>query len=237
MNMASQVMYSSVQLVQLDSNNQPKGIASGCLVRCKGKTILLTVEHVTGNHGNWAIQLDYDKARGVKCYQLGAMNFLKRLSGSAGTLETIDFSYAIVPEDLKVCRQSLTLSGETTATHEVPVFVGPFEVLPTSTELFAFAGSVMPTTYENVYDQDRPVLDCELAIYTGLTFLRTEGDFHVFKLPFSHSGHPNFKGCSGAPILNGKGHPVALVASGIDTTDEIFGVALNHFMPIIEMTI
>lgn len=230
-------MHSSVQLVQLDSNKQPMGIASGCLVRCKGKTVLLTVEHATGNHGNWAIQLDYDKARGVKCYQLGAMNFLKRISVPAGTLETIDFSYAVVPDDLKACRQSLTLSGETNSTHEVSVYVGPFDVLPTSTERYAFSGAVMPSTYDNMYDQNRPVLDCELAAYTGLTFLRTEGDFHVFKLPFSHPGHLYFKGCSGAPILNGRGHPVALVSSGIIQQDEIFGIALDRFMPIIEATL
>lgn len=237
MNMASQVMHSSVQLVQLDSNKQPMGIASGCLVRCKGKTVLLTVAHATGNHGNWAIQLDYDKARGANCYQLGAMNFLRRLSVPSGTLETVDFSYAIVPDDLKVCRQLLTLSGETTSTHEIPVFVGPFELLPTSTDLFAFEGSVMPTTYGNVFDPSRPVLDCELMAYKNLTFLRTDGDYHVFKLPFNHPGHPYFKGCSGAPILNGRGCPVALVSYGIIETDEIYGVSLNRFVPIIEATI
>lgn len=237
MSTADQIMYSSVQLCQLDSNRQPTGIASGCLVRCNGKRLILTVEHVTGNQGKWAIQLEYDKKHGVKCYQLGAMNFLMRFTIPDGSSVTLDFSYASVPDDLRAYRHFVTPSGDTISKHEVSVYNGPFDVQPTSTDLFSFAGSVLPQIYGNACDPSKPILDCELALYTGLTFLRTEDDFHVFKLPFGHPGHPYFKGCSGAPILNGMGHPVALVSYGNIPTDEIFGIALNHLMPIIEATI
>ena len=69
----------------------------------------------------------------------------------------------------------------------------------------------------------------ELRVYDSLTYLRTEGDNLVFKLPFNHPGHLEFRGCSGAPIINGAGMPVALLTGGSITTNEIYGVSLAMY--------
>ena len=75
----------------------------------------------------------------------------------------------------------------------------------------------------------------ELKIYTELAYLRTEGDYFVFKLPFKHPGHEHFQGCSGAPILNADGQPVALVCCGEESNDEIWGISLEKFKVAIDI--
>ncbi|MFI3035873.1 hypothetical protein ACH54D_03210, partial [Atlantibacter hermannii] len=69
----------------------------------------------------------------------------------------------------------------------------------------------------------------EPRIYTGLEYLRTEGDYHYFKLPFKHPGHQHFQGCSGAPIIGEDGKLVALVCGGNIDTDELWGISLKAY--------
>jgi hypothetical protein len=198
---------------------------------------LLTVAHVTDNNGNWAIQLEYDRAQGAKCFQIGALNYLMSFSLPNATANKVDFAYALVPTDLKAYRHFLTPQGDTLAKHEVTVYPSPFFDLPSSDGEFAFAGAVMPKIANNIFQPERPILDTELRAYTGLKYLRTESDFHVFKLPFDHPGHIHFQGCSGSPILTEAGRPVALVSWGDEKAHEIYGVALDRLMPIIEATL
>lgn len=233
-----EIISSSLQLCQLSADKMPVGIASGCLVECGNRRLLLSVQHATGNQGNWAIQLEYDQSHNAtKLYQIGAMNFIDKLTIPDGKIETLDFAYAAVPNDLVAYRHFVTLIGETTAKHEVVVYPGPFDATPSLTDSYSFSGAVLPSTYGNVFNASRPIFDCELLGYRGLSFVRTEGDFHVFKLPFSHPGHIYFKGCSGAPILDSLGRPVALVTSGRDDSDEILGIALDRLMTIVGITL
>jgi len=44
-----------------------------------------------------------------------------------------------------------------------------------------------------------------------------------------HPGHDDFRGCSGAPIIDTKGNVVALVCHGDDASDEIFGISIKDY--------
>ena len=81
---------SSAQLWEVDEKKMPKGAASGCITNFMGRRFLLSVEHATGNQGNWAIELEYDKEKGAKLYQLGRMNFLLKFTLPDGNRETVD---------------------------------------------------------------------------------------------------------------------------------------------------
>ena len=98
---------SSVQLVRLNSQGLPNGIASGCLIDYSIKRILLTVSHATGDQGNWAIQLKYVPGKGTCTYQLGTMNFLAKGTLSKPKLENVDFSYVEVPMNIEAYRQEI----------------------------------------------------------------------------------------------------------------------------------
>jgi hypothetical protein len=218
------ILRSSAPLRRL-ANDVVTGSASGCLIDRQGSRMLLTVEHATGDELDWAIQLRFDASiKKTQLYRLGAMNFLT--SGVLGTqkLKTVDFAYAKVPSNLKAFRQDISEKQELISETEILVFAIDFATQPSSEDNYGFAGLVKTDVemHPNV-----TFVSSELRVYDSLTYLRTEGDNLVFKLPFNHPGHLEFRGCSGAPIINGAGMPVALLTGGSITTNEIYGVSVS----------
>lgn len=183
------------------------------------------------------MQMGYDKVRGAANYVVGAMNFIMRIDISTAKQTTLDFSYVEIPSDVVPTRHIVDLHGDTVSQEDILVFDAPFDTLPEVGESCSFEGAVKPSTYQNLFNKDRPVYETELMTYEGLNYLRREDDFLVFQLPFKHPGHEWFKGCSGAPILNSSGHPVGLISNGNLDADEIFATALDVLIPVIEATI
>jgi hypothetical protein len=73
------LILSSVPIRQLNEELIPQAFASACLIDYKGKRILLTVGHATGDMKNWAAEVKFEPDRGeTKLYQLGSMNFLRK---------------------------------------------------------------------------------------------------------------------------------------------------------------
>ncbi|MCL7931353.1 hypothetical protein [Halomonas llamarensis] len=226
---------SSVQLVRLNEKSLPAGIASGCLIDYLGRRILLTVSHATGDQGNWAIQQKYVPGRGTCNYQLGAMNFLAKATLSNPTLEDVDFSYVEVPSSFIAYRQEIEASDNSVKS-EKPINVHSPSLLdePDNSEEFGFCGMVMPSA-ENHFGQ--VYFGGEIRVYDQLRFLRTEDDYHFFKLPFSHPGHDHFKGCSGAPIMDRSGRLVALVCGGCQHTSEVWGISVKAYKTPIDILV
>lgn len=76
----------------------------------------------------------------------------------------------------------------------------------------------------------------ELRVYSGLSLLRMEDEYHVFSLPF-HPGHEHFQGSSGAPILSSTGSLVALVCRGCAKTNEIWGLSIRAYKTPIDILV
>ena len=76
-----------------------------------------------------------------------------------------------------------------------------------------------------------------LKVYEGLSYLRSEDDYHVFELPMSHPGHEFFKGASGAPVIDDLGQVVALVCAGCIDTDEIWAISLARFRTVLDILV
>ena len=73
-------------------------------------------------------------------------------------------------------------------------------------------------------------------IYTDLKYKEKQEDYYVFELPYEHPGDEHFQGCSGAPIIDTKGNVVALVCSGDEDTNLIYGISLKKFKVAIDAT-
>jgi hypothetical protein len=233
----TQLLQSSVPLCRLNAEKRPTGSGMGCLADYHGHRLLLTVEHTTGDGGNWAIQVqsEPDKIR-TQLYALGnTLNFLSNVSLITGEEEVIDFAYAKIPATLKPVRQDISdIAGKTTRQWPVTVFPLDFDLQATKEDIFGFSGLVKGQL------ELHPMVTffaSELKIYDGLKYLRTDRDKMVFKLPFEHPGHPEFKGCSGAPILNQAGMPIALLQGGCAETDEIYGISLSCYRTAIDILV
>lgn len=228
---------SSVPLVRLGSDGVPDGFASGALIDYGGRRMLLTVAHATGDQKRWAIQLAYIPGKGTVNHSLGAMNFLAKASLSAPKpkLEDIDFAYVEVPGALRAYRQQIR-TPENVVEAELPISIHAPTLadVPSADETFGFCGMVMPSPEKHL---GHTYVFGELRTYVGLTYLRTEGDYHVFALPFAHPGHEHFRGCSGAPIMSESGAMVALVCGSPGSSGEIWGISLRAYKTPIDILV
>jgi hypothetical protein len=117
----------------------------------------------------------------------------------------------------------------------ITVHTSSLEDIPKTDDTFGFCGMVMPESFKGHFG--RVYIAGDLPIYSGLSFLRTEYDYHVFSLPFTHPGHKYFKGCSGAPIMSSKGTLVALVCKGCKKTNEIWGISIKAYKTPIDILV
>lgn len=220
---------SSIPLRKLNSHLMPVSMASGCLIEYEGKKILLTVQHATGDFGDWAAEIRLDSQKGMEMHRLGAMNFLKMVSLTTLRSEDVDFAYTTVPVHINPVFQKVDQSGNILS--EIPRHICDpiFKSEPDRNESFGFSGHILPSRLNNF-------LLTDLAIYTELKYKGVQEDYYVFELPFQHPGHKYFKGCSGAPIIDTKGKLVALVCSGDEDKNLIYGISLRKYEIAIDAT-
>jgi hypothetical protein len=223
------ITLTSIPLRKLDANNKVIAIASGCLVDYFGHRLLLIVSHKSLAEGNWAIEIEYDRDKGTHLYQVGGLNYLARSNwATVNKIDTIDFSYVSVPSNLVSFYQEIDAGGYITKHVQRTVFNETLETQPNSEELYAFSGQIK-------HSKENWFLCSEPMTVIGLTFERSEGDFHYFKLPFPHPGHEAFHGCSGAPIIDSEGRVVALVCGGDTASNTIHGISLRDLRLVLDI--
>lgn len=216
------VKVSSLPLRRITANGMPDSVASGCIVSYRGRKFVLSVSHATGNGDSWTAEVRHVPGRGTELYRFGNINFLREYDITDGFGQDVDFSYSQVPTDFRAWFQVLDQSGAVLS--EEPRAEFDFERLePDPNQIFAFAGQI----HTRILSED--LLASEMVVYPGLRYERTDGGYHVFRLPVPHPGHDAFKGCSGAPILDMERRVVGLVCSGSIADNTISCVSLAHY--------
>jgi len=239
-----QIMESSVPLVRLGETDLsnfhetlPNDSASGCLFKHNDSVLIASVEHATGNEGgvnkkgqkgNWAVQLEFDtKNTKTILYKLGAMHYEKRISKYSNG-ETVDFSYKKLKEDFVAYRQNVNESLKIIDSYPIKIFDTSSIDLPRKGDKYGFCGLVKPVLEWHAHF-GYFIYEKLLNVYDDLEFIGEHDDVCVFQLPRKHPGHAAIEGCSGAPILNKEGNPVALVLGGDEEKDIIYGISLNSY--------
>lgn len=230
------LLFSSAPLLKVLPGQVPSGHASACLIDYRGKRILLTAAHATRDGGSWAVQTRYIPGKSTQLYGLGALHYLREVRlGEEAAERDIDFAYVVVPDEVAPQRQEIDpVSRKVTGQAPITIHSAPFAAEPTSEDRFGFCGL---TKLVEERHPGQVYVSGDLQVVGDMTFLRAEDDWLVFKLPTKHPGHEYFRGCSGAPILNGAGLPVALVCEGREETDEIYGVSLRTYQAAIDILI
>lgn len=225
------VQASSVPLIKVDKDGNPTGgIASGSLIQYADNRLLFSVFHATGISDRWLIRLRYDATRNrTDVFFAPQFNCFIETSPNAPIQGVVfDLSFIRVPPDIVPYFQHLRPSG-LVEERERPIFTSDLCEQPQKNMPYAFAGEVRP-----FFVPDCDILTVDHCTYPGLTFDRTEGVYHYFRLPVDHPDHDAFEGCSGAPIVGLDRRVVALVVGGDIEKNEIFGISMSAFKTAID---
>ncbi len=218
------MLVSSVPLRHLDEDGKPLGIASGCLVTCRGRRFVLSACHaVQPDSKGWAIELDHDSRKGTEMYWPTSFMYMAEMQKGSGVLEYVDFCFAEVAADLQPIHAHRTFFSVSDVRPRHIFEVEDFAE-PTVEGVFGFSGEVKPEKH------GLEAIATEMNVYPGLRYVRSEGADHIFQLPVDHPGHESFRGCSGAPIVDMDRRVVALVSSGSKEAGTITGVAISRAM-------
>ncbi|MDP3089166.1 MAG: hypothetical protein Q8N04_00680 [Nitrospira sp.] len=215
------VKLSSVPLKQLGHDDIPIGMASGCFVTYQGRKFILTASHaVKLNSSGWVIELGPDNRRGTEFYRVARFYYLSGINRESGQIVEVDFTFAEIPADLESTFYLLTPFGAMSARQSRHVFDLEAVRNPDIGERYAFTGEIKPSTGSSG-------LVTQPVIYPGLRYVENTGSYHRFILPVPHPGHDDFRGCSGASIVDTKRNLVGLVSGGIIDSNSILGIALS----------
>ncbi len=218
------VLVTSIPLRRLDVQKLPIGLACGCLIDYFGRRFLLTVQHAVNKSSNdWVVLLGYDHTKRMEFFRPNSFNYVAEMTRGSSSIRDIDFCYTEVGTDLLPVYQHATPLGGITDERPCHVFASDLTNLPSTDGIYAFAGHVKPF----LHGED--ALVTEMNVYPGLRYTHSEAEYHVFRLPVPHPGHEQFKGCSGAPIVDRNGNVVALVCNGDASANTIRGVSLARY--------
>ena len=160
-------------------------------------------------------------------HRLGLFNYVEEITKGSGQITEIDICYVEVGLNFKPSFQFRTpraLSDE----RPREIFSTACFAEPVTGVEYAFSGRVQPELHGKSSFASTP------TVYPGLTYVRSEGAYHIFKLPVEHPGHEFFQGYSGAPIVDMHGNVVALVCRGDVLSNTIRGVSTSRYLFAIE---
>lgn len=204
----------------------PIGIASGTLLDYGGERWLLSVAHATGNMGAWMMEMGLDEQGRPLLWSIGKMNFMGKLNFTRGTSAPLDMAYARVPADLQPNYDHIDKNEQYVGRLPRIILKSDLRTMPSKRKIYGFAGNIKGKTGPPVTVN---WFLTELACYVNLKFVGEDGDYYLFKLPFAHPGHDEFKGISGSPICDRQGNVVALVCGAGDEPDTIAGIKMEFF--------
>ena len=114
-------------------------------------------------------------AKELKYIRPGGFHHLGQMKLGSSQIDNIDFSYREVSSDLCSYFQEIHPSGAVLTEQVREVFRPDFLVQPSTTEIYGFAGQVMPEMHGT------SALVTQMHVYPGLKFIGTEDQYHVFE--------------------------------------------------------
>lgn len=240
----------SFSLHNLNKDSIPLDSASGSLVRYRGNKLFLTVSHATLKSGKWCFKVDTDKENNKVKYYCPIFRFLtkfqirsdiedkeyyKTLKEIIEFVNNVDFSYAFVPEDLVAKEEFIDNTHKKKIECEKVIYDLENIGIPNTNENYSFYGETK--TKINLHEK---IYSFTPKMVVDLKFLKKFDDFYVFKLNHiikDEQEAKDYKGCSGAPILNSEGNIVSLITHCKPNTPWIFGINLEKYKLAIDIDI
>jgi len=236
---------SSIQIYQADKKiMKPEGFGTGCIVRYLGHTLLLSVSHVTNDDGLTTFletnlppkenTTPLKPITGLVYYDvfkvadgMALRDFVNLIEDKA---ERIDVTFAKLIEQFKLKQHAIDFGYFQIEECDKLILDLDDATVPDIDKTYSFYGKVRPE-YQDINLKMTPTLK------NGLKFHRTNGYFHMFLAPEIIKDKDDYRGCSGAPILDSEGKIVALACKIIKNTKIVYGFSIQECMKLIKLTI
>jgi len=211
----------SVPLMEVNKHDLPVDAGSSCILDFGEKNILITVQHVPKNGGDWRVLVRQSKVDNrSEQFRPGGFNYLSALNLKKKLKRTdIEFAYVAVPKSLRPTDQI----GDEPEMLEAgtPKLILPGEYTqPTADGRYSFYG----LTKWEIDDKFR--VQIEQSYEDGLTYVGTDKFLHTFRRAEKYFEYATYKGCSGTPIMNQDGKLVSLLIEGTDDKRGFVGINL-----------
>ena len=235
---------SSIQIFQADKNFlKPVGFGTGCTVKYLGHTLLLSVSHVTNDDGlttfletNLPPENNTTPLKpigGFFWYDIfkitGGMD-LTDFESLITTGERIDVTFSKLTENFELKQPAMDFGFFKVEESDKLMLDLDYATTPDKDKTYSFYGKIRPE-YQGIYLKMTPTLK------NGLKFHKTNGYFHMFLAPQIITDKDDYRGCSGAPILDSEGRIVALACKVMANTKIVYGFSIQECMKLIKLTI
>ena len=226
---------------------EPLGFGSGCLVNYKNRQFLLSVEHVANIKGAGLCIMTYMPTTGLqtKLYSVGSTWYfdqykLPKNASHHGIAtmeelakfydETLDITFCEIKEHVEMIQPEWVFP-------EFTIYKGPRIALtletagaPEKGKEYGFAGSIR-------HDVGAASIKTVPTMKAGLTYGGKIGMMEYFISPDLIKDADDYRGCSGAPILDEEGKLVALAAIVKTGSKLVFGFSIQECRRLIDVTL
>ena len=236
---------SSLQVIQANEEGlTPDFYGSGCLVNYQGRQYFLSVSHVTNIRGTiTSIESCQSPVNNqTPIYPIGGLHYFSEFifpnksdqEQFSTDLEkggqSLDITFAEVKQSIELLQPTVDLGFYKVEKGEKVCLNLEEASDPTNNEEYGFYGNIKHT-YTGKYLRRTPTLK------VGLRYHRTSGPFHIFLASQIIRDENEYKGCSGAPILDTEGRLIALACQVRTNTKMIYGFSILECKRLIDQTL
>jgi hypothetical protein len=234
-------------LVCRPSDLKPMRHGSGCIVLYKNRKFLLTVAHVTDHEGEATCietGLPTEELQ-TPIYSVGAMCYvdlykvppdvrqreIRRFEDLSLMFdETLEISFCEIKEDIAIIQPEWDF-GAYKIVKGPKVYLNLHEAgEPDREKLHGLCGRIKPET-RGITIVTTPTLKLDLE------YVQSFGRFHLFSVPELISDSDDYRGCSGAPILDETGKLVGLLQSVLPNSNSIFAFSIEECKRLLDWAI
>ena len=144
--------------------------------------------------------------------------------------ERIDLTFSKINEPLDLRQPAMDFDSFKIEASQKIILHLESATIPNKEKEYGFYGKVKPK-YSGIHLIMTPTLKHSLKYH------RTNGYFHMFLAPEIIKSADDYRGCSGAPIIDSEGKIVALACKVVEGSKIIYGFSIQECMKLIDLAI